>query len=114
MNITKARYHELLNACIDRLTAGENTNGQLEILFDIGFSDEELINAFHFSASDIQDYLDTHRAFECKLCGDIIENDDESLWSHIQLHHEEAFAECQNWETPDMVEVYYDTVQREE
>lgn len=46
--------------------------------------------------------------YVCKYCGAEIENDEESLWGHIQLNHEEVFAECQNWETPDMLEECYD------
>ncbi len=44
----------------------------------------------------------------CLLCGDEIEKDEESLWGHIQMEHEEKFDEVQDLETPDMIEECYE------
>lgn len=49
--------------------------------------------------------------FICNICGSEIETNkgdcEEDLWSHLQLGHAEIFEECQNWETPYMMEVYF-------
>ena len=47
----------------------------------------------------------------CKHCGAIIDGDDESLWAHIQLEHEEIFEEVQDLETPFMIEECYEEVE---
>lgn len=53
----------------------------------------------------------------CNLCGEVFycENDDdfddnveEILWHHIEMEHEEEFEEYQNWETPYMIEEYFE------
>lgn len=55
--------------------------------------------------------------YRCTLCGEefYCENDDafdsyveEALWGHIQMEHEEEFEECQDWDTPDMIEEYFE------
>lgn len=52
--------------------------------------------------------------YECKICGGIICGDDydieENLWAHIQMEHEDVFDEIQTWETPFMIEEYYEEV----
>lgn len=54
--------------------------------------------------------------YKCKLCGATFENytneefeeyGEEELWGHIQMNHEEAFKECEDWETATMIEEYY-------
>lgn len=52
--------------------------------------------------------------WKCNLCGAVINIDpefeedyDEILWGHIQMAHEQKFAEIQNWETPFMLEECY-------
>lgn len=56
--------------------------------------------------------------YKCTVCGEVFTFDsqedfgdygEETLWGHIQNDHPEAFKECQNWETPIMLEyLYYD------
>ena len=52
----------------------------------------------------------------CKHCDNCFIKEDwdegleEALWGHIQMDHEELFEELQNLETPDMIEIAYDTV----
>ena len=55
--------------------------------------------------------------YTCTLCGytrycenynDFDEYGEEELWGHIQRCHEEEFEECQDWETPWMLEEYYE------
>ena len=54
--------------------------------------------------------------YKCKYCDnhfikeDWDEDLDETLWGHIQMDHEEIFEDLQNLETPDMIEIAYDTV----
>ena len=68
------------------------------------------------------DYYNTDNyigVFKCKCCGDYICEDpeyedwfeycgEEELWGHIQLGHPEIFKECQNLETPYMLEECYE------
>ena len=68
-----------------------------------------------------------HVCYKCKCCGVEIEFDkddfdlggyshpdgEELLWGHLQLDHEDLYDECQNWETPFMIEEYYDEVSRD-
>ena len=35
---------------------------------------------------------------------------EEELWGHIQSNHPECFEECQDWDTPTMLDVFYETV----
>ncbi len=55
--LTLERAKELLNACIDYLAIAENTRTQLETLFRIGFTERELVDVFHYSQSDVDEYL---------------------------------------------------------
>lgn len=54
--------------------------------------------------------------YKCKYCDECFIKEDwdedleEALWGHIQMDHEELFEELQNLETPDMIEIAYDTV----
>lgn len=57
------------------------------------------------------------RTYRCLLCGkefcceddyDFDCNVEEELWGHIQMEHEEEFEECQDWDTPYMVEEYFE------
>lgn len=45
--------------------------------------------------------------YVCKICHEEIADDEECLWGHIQRCHEDVFEEVQNWETPTMLEEYY-------
>lgn len=46
---------------------------------------------------------------KCKACGTEIDlEDEEGLWGHLQLDHEDLFEECMDWETPDMIEEFYE------
>ena len=45
---------------------------------------------------------------QCKYCSASFEEyDEEDLWGHIQMSHEEIFEEVQDWETPYMIEECY-------
>ena len=55
--------------------------------------------------------------YKCKLCGATFENytneefeeyGEEELWGHIQMQHEDIFEECQDLDTPTMLEEYYE------
>lgn len=58
--------------------------------------------------------------YVCKYCGCVIEEDpeypngwfesegEEELWGHIQMNHEDIFEECQDWDTPTMLEECYE------
>lgn len=55
--------------------------------------------------------------WKCKFCGEIIESKDdekfesemeEELWGHIQLQHEDAFEDVQDFDTPDMLDECYE------
>lgn len=44
----------------------------------------------------------------CKYCGAIFEEyDEEDLWGHIQMMHEDVFEEVEDLETPFMIEECY-------
>ena len=63
-------------------------------------------------------------AYKCKICGREVEfaanefdgsghyhpDGEELLWDHIQTNHEDKFEEVQDWETPFMIEEYYEEV----
>ena len=58
------------------------------------------------------------KTYVCKLCGEVVGTYDEyefdeygeqELWGHIQMDHEEEFEECQDWDTPYMLEEYYES-----
>lgn len=60
---------------------------------------------------------DEKRMYRCTLCGETFycESDDdfdayveEELWSHLQTEHEEEFEECQDLDTPYMIEEYFE------
>lgn len=83
--------------------------------------DDPEIKAFikdHVSYYDSDQYMSL---FRCKACGAEFEVDDEDhnwfnycgeedLWGHIQLDHPDIYEECQTWETPDMLDVYFEHV----
>ena len=62
------------------------------------------------------------KGYVCKLCGaefEVEEDEDtdwlheygeEMMWGHLQVEHEDVFEEVQDWETPFMLEEYYDEV----
>lgn len=70
--------------------------------------------------TDNDDYdTDTDKGctYKCTLCGEefYCESDnsfdeyvEEEVWGHIQMTHEEEFEECQDWDTPTMIEEYYE------
>ena len=54
-------------------------------------------------------------SWKCNICGalfdideDFFDDAEEILWGHVQLAHEDIFDECQNWETPWMLEEYFE------
>lgn len=83
-----------------------------------GWTDPE-IEAF---INDYKEYYDSDRyisIYRCKACGSEFEEIDdedypwfedvgeEALWGHLQFDHPKLFEECQNLETPDMLELCY-------
>lgn len=58
--ITVERALELINAVIDRMIndAGGHVREVIGTLSDLGFTKEELIEVFRFSAADVADCLD--------------------------------------------------------
>lgn len=54
------------------------------------------------------------RDYECTVCSAFFHTDSEDyeeiLWGHLQMEHEEIFEECQDWETPFMIEEYYEEI----
>lgn len=47
--------------------------------------------------------------YKCKYCGEIFDEfDEEAMWGHIQMEHEEIFKEVQDLETPYMLEECYE------
>lgn len=60
---------------------------------------------------------DEECTYICKLCGEVFHcenerdfdsNVEEELWGHLQTDHEEEFEECQDWDTPYMIDEYFD------
>lgn len=48
--------------------------------------------------------------YVCNYCKEIIEDDEQSLWGHIQLEHGKIFKDIQDLETPYMLEECYEKV----
>jgi hypothetical protein len=55
-------------------------------------------------------------SWKCKFCGCVFEYENENefdvygeeeLWNHIQMKHMKAFEECQNLDTPTMLDECY-------
>lgn len=74
---------------------------------------------------DYGDYYNTDKylsLYKCKACGVEFEANDsedhewfaycgeEELWGHLQSFHPAIFEECRDWETPFMLEEYFDHV----
>lgn len=64
---------------------------------------------------------DVSEKWRCNICGELLDIDEdffddveEILWGHIQLEHEDVFEECQNWETPYMIEEYFEVEEDDE
>lgn len=76
---------------------------------------KELIDTFCNSVPACRSaVIGIHKNFECKHCGRKFfcfdqEDLEEELWGHIQLKHPERFKECEDFETPAMVEENYIT-----
>lgn len=51
--MTKERAMELLDMVIDYVSITENISTTIQELLHIGFTEEELVNEFHFSQADI-------------------------------------------------------------
>ena len=64
----------------------------------------------------VKNERDKTSAYKCKACGEIIEFyeaefdsvGEEALWEHIQMNHVDIYGEVQDWETPYMIEDYYE------
>lgn len=55
--MTPERMKELLNQIVDWVAIAENTSEQIKMLIQMGFTTNELIHEFHYSANDIQEWL---------------------------------------------------------
>ena len=51
--MTKERMETLLGTTIDHIMLGENIVEGIKVLLGIGFTEDELINEFHFSVDDV-------------------------------------------------------------
>ena len=51
--MTAKRMKELLNSTIDYISVGEGLGNVIRALLSIGFTSEELIEEFNFSATDV-------------------------------------------------------------
>lgn len=54
----KERAMELLNQVVEHVCVAENTNNSISTLLSMGFEPKELVDEFHFSQSDMDDYLE--------------------------------------------------------
>lgn len=54
--MSEERAKELLNSIIDYVYVGNNTQGTIKELLEMGFEPDELIEDFNFSPSDIKEY----------------------------------------------------------
>lgn len=52
------RAMELLNEVIDHISAAESCEETIKQLLQIGFTEEELVNVFNFSESDVENALE--------------------------------------------------------
>jgi hypothetical protein len=57
LTMTPERMKELLNQIVDWVAIAENTSEQIKMLIQMGFTTDELIHEFHYSANDIQEWL---------------------------------------------------------
>ena len=71
---------------------------------------QKIIEKYHEANLPVTGYI-------CKHCGEIFEREadedfsdyeEENLWGHLQMKHEDLFEEDQDLETPDMLELHYD------
>lgn len=91
-------------------------------LFEGEYEDwsDSQIEAF---VKDYKGYYDSSKfisVYKCKTCGSEFVADDpedrswfadygeEALWGHIQLDHPEVYEDCQDLETPDMLELCFE------
>lgn len=85
------------------------------------YIDFKALNARENSVDAVVENTGETHGYVCKCCGTEIHDDkdnenwfdefgEEELWGHLQMDHEEVFKECQNWETPAMLEEYYDEI----
>lgn len=54
--MSEERAKELLNSIVDYVYVGNNTQGTIKELLEMGFEPDELIEDFNFSPSDIKEY----------------------------------------------------------
>ena len=82
-----------------------------DIMFDYDRLDSFLLEKYDQLMEERQP-----EGYQCKACGEVIPFDEidweEDLWGHLQMNHEDIFEECQDWETPYMVEEYYEPVMK--
>ena len=101
------------NGGTDKLIGVDESSESVELNGDY----VEWREAYETDNDDYDEQTDTGLTFTCKICGESFhyENEDdfdyfgeEEVWGHIQRNHEEEFEECQDWDTPDMIEEYYE------
>lgn len=54
--MSEERAKELLNSIVDYVYVGNNTQGAIKELLEMGFEPDELIEDFNFSPSNIKEY----------------------------------------------------------
>lgn len=68
-------------------------------------------------------YKGKYIAYQCKFDGEIVATSDtenkfddveEDLWGYIQTNYKELFEGIQDWDTPDMLEICYEIVIKED
>lgn len=51
------RCMELLNACIEHISAGRSLHESIQLLFNIGFTEDELVAGFNFTRKDVREAI---------------------------------------------------------
>jgi len=110
-----AKYNEWIQE--EEAMEAENTNDNLEPAENIGLFGVKIDGAVSEEAIQelisrtVKDQEGHHVCdYKCTCCGSVFEYDEEVLWGHLQMDHEAIFEECQGWETPFMLETYFDEV----
>ena len=126
--IEKDSVEKLIDAVAEYgLEFGWNDNDMIDTLVDCGVTYEDFKK---YGKEDfVKGYFEEEEVglnevtcgYKCKCCGLMIEEDienpnwfedcgEEEIWGHLQMSHEEVFEECQDWDTPTMLEEYYERV----
>lgn len=72
--------------------------------------------AYETDSCDYDEETDDECEYKCTICGETFycEGDDdfdnvvEELWNHLEMEHEDAFQECEDWNDSDMIEEFFE------